>query len=143
MKILLRLLPGLLLSLPALAGSPADTLRTPGGVQYVLRQPGAGKAAGPKGAVRVHYTGFLPDGKFFESSATYGKPLRVRLGRGEVIPGWDELLPLLPAGARVWARIPAALAYGPGGQRDPDDETKYRIPPNTDLVFELEIVHVN
>ena len=122
---------------------PADTLRTPGGVQYVLRQPGQGPAAGPKAAVRVHYTGFLPNGKFFESSATDVRPLRVKLGRGEVIPGWEELLPLLPQGARVWARIPARLAYGSQGVRDPDDDTKYRIPPDSDLVFELEIVRVN
>ncbi|MCC3157912.1 FKBP-type peptidyl-prolyl cis-trans isomerase [Hymenobacter sp. 15J16-1T3B] len=121
----------------------ADTLRTPSGVQYVLRQPGQGAPAGPRAVVRVHYTGFLPNGKFFETSATDRRPLRVRLGRGEVIPGWDELLPLLPRGARVWTRIPARLAYGAEGQRDPDDPTHYRIPPDTDLVFELEIVQVN
>lgn len=125
------------------APSAADTLRTPGGVQYVLRQPGQGPVAGPKATVRVHYTGFLPNGKFFESSATDVRPLRVKLGRGEVIAGWEELLPLLPQGARVWTRIPARLAYASKGVRDPDDDTKYRIPPDTDLVFELEIVRVN
>jgi FKBP-type peptidyl-prolyl cis-trans isomerase len=91
----------------------------------------------------VHYTGFLPNGLFFDSSATDGSPLRVRLGRGEVIRGWEELLPLLSAGARVWARIPAALAYGAKGARDPDDDSRYRVPPDTDLIFELEIVRVN
>ncbi|GAB2956371.1 FKBP-type peptidyl-prolyl cis-trans isomerase [Hymenobacter coalescens] len=121
----------------------ADTLRTAGGVRYVLRAPGQGPVAGPKGAVRVHYTGFLPNGKFFDSSATDGRPLRVRLGRGEVIPGWEELLPLLAQGARVWARVPAQLAYGAKGVTDPMDDTKYRIPPDTDLVFELEMVKVN
>jgi FKBP-type peptidyl-prolyl cis-trans isomerase len=125
------------------AAPPADTLRTPGGVQYVLHQPGQGPVPGSRGTVRVHYTGFLPNGKFFDSSATDVRPLRVKLGRGEVIPGWEELLPLLPAGARVWTRIPARLAYGAKGVPDPDEPTRYRIPPDTDLVFELEIVRVN
>ncbi|RAK62251.1 FKBP-type peptidyl-prolyl cis-trans isomerase [Hymenobacter edaphi] len=133
----------LLLALTAAPAAAPDTLRTPGGVQYVLRAPGQGAPAGPRATVRVHYTGFLPSGKFFETSATDRRPLRVRLGRGEVIPGWDELLPLLPQGARVWTRIPARLAYGAEGQRDPDDASQYRIPPDTDLVFELEIVRVN
>lgn len=128
---------------PAQAPSAPDTLRTPGGVQYVVRQPGQGPAAGPKATVRVHYTGFLPNGKFFESSATDVRPLRVKLGRGEVIAGWEELLPLLPQGARVWARIPARLAYGSKGVVDQDNTLQYRIPPDSDLVFELEIVRVN
>lgn len=137
-----------MLSLALAAGPPhpaptADTLRTPGGVRYVLHQPGQGPVAGPRGSVRVHYTGFLPNGKFFDTSATDRRPLRVRLGRGEVIAGWDELLPLLSQGARVWARIPARLAYGAQGVRDPDDDTKYRIPPDSDLIFELQIVRVN
>lgn len=141
------MLPTLLL-LTLLGGRPAapappDTLRTPGGVQYVLHQPGQGAPAGPRAVVRVHYTGFLPNGKFFDTSATDRRPLRVRLGRGEVIPGWDELLPLLPQGARVWARIPARLAYGAEGQRNPDNTLQYIIPPDTDLIFELEIVQVN
>jgi FKBP-type peptidyl-prolyl cis-trans isomerase len=133
----------LLLALAAPSAPAADTLRTAGGVQYVLHQPGQGKTPGARGSVRVHYTGFLPNGKYFDTSATDRRPLRVRLGRGEVIPGWEELLPLLPEGARVWARIPARLAYGAKGVRDPDDDTKYRIPPDADLVFELEIVRVN
>lgn len=126
------------------APAVADTLRTPGGVQYVVHQPGQGPVAGPKGKVRVHYTGFLPNGKFFESStADLRRPLRVKLGRGEVIPGWEELLPLLSQGARVWARIPARLAYGSKGVVNQDNTQLYRIPPDTDLVFELEIVRVN
>ncbi|WP_078062756.1 FKBP-type peptidyl-prolyl cis-trans isomerase [Solirubrum puertoriconensis] len=133
--------------LPALgiaaANPEADTLRTPSGVRYVLREAGQGKPAGPSAAVRVNYTGFLPNGKFFDSSATDGRPIRVKLGKHEVIQGWEELLPLLPEGARVWARIPAELAYGAKGARDPDDDSKYRVPPNTDLVFELEIVRIN
>ncbi|KAA9325306.1 FKBP-type peptidyl-prolyl cis-trans isomerase [Hymenobacter busanensis] len=137
----LWLLP-LLASAQALVSLP-DTLRTPNGVRYVLHHPGIGPAAGPGARVVVHYSAFMPDGRLFDSSATDGRPLRLRLGRGEVIPGWEELLPLLSAGARVWARVPAALAYGPLGQRDPDNDREYRVPPNTDLLFELEIVRVN
>ena len=68
--------------------------------------------------------------------------MRFRVGRGEVISGWDELLPLLPAGSRVRAWVPAALAYGVTGVRDPDDDTRYLIPPNTNLVFELQVLSV-
>jgi FKBP-type peptidyl-prolyl cis-trans isomerase len=127
----------------AQAASPTDTLRTPGGVRYVIHHPGTGKLPSPDGRVQVHYTGFFTSGLYFDTSATDGRPLRVHLGRHEVIPGWEELLPLLPAGARVWAYIPAHLAYGSKGARDPDDELRFRIPPNTDLIFELEIVRVN
>jgi FKBP-type peptidyl-prolyl cis-trans isomerase len=90
----------------------------------------------------VHYTGFLPDGHIFDSSVAQGKPLRLRVGRGEVIPGWDEVLLHLPAGARAWVSIPARLAYGAQGVRNPDDERRYLSPPDTNLVFELEIVKV-
>ncbi|GAA4389838.1 FKBP-type peptidyl-prolyl cis-trans isomerase [Hymenobacter koreensis] len=120
-----------------------DTLQTVRGVRYVLHEAGTGELPSANGRVVVHYSAFLPNGRLFDSSATHGRPVRLRLGRGEVIQGWEELLPLLHAGARVWARIPAALAYGAAGQRDPDDERLYRVPPNTDLLFELSIVRVN
>ena len=101
---------------------------------------GTGPLAQVGSRVAVRYTGFLPDGHLFDASAVSGGPLRFRMGRGEVIAGWDELLPLLPVGSRVRAWIPAALAYGSTGVRDPDDESRYLIPPNTELVFELQVL---
>lgn len=118
------------------------TQRTPGGVRFVFRERGTGPVAKPGSRVAVRYTGFLPDGHVFDATEAQGGPLRFRVGRHEVIAGWDELLPLLPAGSRVRAWIPATLAYGAKGVRNPDDDSRFIIPPNTELVFELLVISV-
>ncbi|GAB3861772.1 hypothetical protein GCM10028822_41630 [Hymenobacter terrigena] len=129
------------------AGASPDTAHlapqfTPGGVRFVFRERGAGPLPKPGQRVAVRYTGFLPDGHVFDATAASGEPVRFRVGRKEVIAGWDELLPLLPVGSRVRASIPAALAYGAAGVRDPDDDSRYVIPPNTELVFEMQVISV-
>jgi FKBP-type peptidyl-prolyl cis-trans isomerase len=139
---LLGLCWALLLAVPGHAQALPDTVRLPSGVRYVVRTPGSGAVAQAGDRMAVHYTGFLPDGHIFDSSVAQGRPLRLRVGRGEVIPGWDEVLQKLPAGTRAWVFIPAAQAYGTKGARHPDDESRYLIPPGTDLVFELEVVRV-
>ena len=80
--------------------------RTRSGVRFVFRERGAGPQAQPDSRVAVRYTSFLPDGHIFDANVAAGGPLRFRVGRGEVISGWDELLPLLPAGSRVRAWRP-------------------------------------
>nr|WP_310398089.1 FKBP-type peptidyl-prolyl cis-trans isomerase [Hymenobacter sp.] len=65
-----------------------------------------------------------------------------RIAAAEVIPGWDALLPLVPAGSRVRCWVPAAPAHGATGVRTCDDSTRFTIPPNTELVFELQVVSV-
>lgn len=134
-------------ALEATAPAPADTARarllvTTGGVRYLVRELGTGAKPLAGSRVAVRYAGFLPDGRSFDATAASGGPLRFRVGRGEVIRGWDELLPLLPAGSRVRAWVPAALAYGPTGVPHPEDEHRYVIPPNSDLIFELQLVSV-
>lgn len=119
-----------------------DTLRTTSGVRYLIETRGTGPIPQPGDKLTVEYSGFLPNGKVFDSSVVDGHPLRLRVGRGEVIKGWDEVLLLLPTGTRARVWIPATLAYGPQGARDPDDDSRYVIPPNTDLVFELTVVKV-
>ncbi|MFD2784829.1 FKBP-type peptidyl-prolyl cis-trans isomerase [Hymenobacter rubripertinctus] len=129
---------------------PADSLlqratTTPSGLRYTIRQVGTGPRAQPGSRVVVHYTGFLAaDGHLFDTSVQQGGPLKVRAGRQSVIAGFDEALLLLPEGSRARVWIPADLAYGAKGRPDPDDETekKYLIPPNADLIFELEILKV-
>ena len=145
--------PGTKPAVPTTPSAPATTTAFPdsahltpqttrSGVRVVFHERGAGAQAQLGSRVAVRYTGFLPDGHIFDATAAAGGPLRFRVGRQEVIAGWDELLPLLPAGSRVRAWIPAALAYGATGVRDPDDYTRYLIPPNTALVFELQVVSV-
>lgn len=132
---------------PILIPAPSDSAHlttqfTRGGVRFVVHERGTGAVPQAGSRVAVRYTGFLPDGRLFDATAASGGPLRFRVGRGEVIRGWDELLPLLPAGSRARAWIPAGLAYGATGVRDPDDDSRYLIPPNTELVFELLVVSV-
>ncbi|OGX84786.1 hypothetical protein BEN48_15725 [Hymenobacter glacialis] len=134
-------------SAPTAPPAGSDTARlvpqlTRSGVRFVFRERGTGPLARAGSRVAVRYTGFLPDGHIFDATVATGGPLRFRVGRGDVIPGWDELLLLVPAGSRVKAWIPAALAYGATGVPDPDDERRYLIPPNTELVFELEVLSV-
>ena len=118
------------------------TQRTSGGVRFVFRERGTGPVAKAGSRVAVRYTGFLPDGHIFDATEAWGGPLRFRVGRHEVIAGWDELLPLLPAGSRVRAWIPATLAYGAKGVRHPDDDSRFMSPPDTELVFELQVISV-
>ena len=144
--------PGLKPAVPSTPTAPAagsDTTTahlvphfTRNGVRFVFRERGTGPMAQVGSRVAVRYTGFLPDGHVFDANVASGGPLRFRVGHGEVITGWDELLPLLPAGSRVRAWVPAGLAYGATGAYDPDDNTRYLIPPNTELVFELQILSV-
>lgn len=126
---------------PAVADT-ALSERTASGVRYTVRQPGSGPTARKGDRMQVHYTGLLPDGHIFDSSVAQGKPLRLRVGTGQVIPGWDEVLLLLPMGSRARIWIPAALAYGSAGVRNPDDDTQFIVPPNTSLIFEVEVVKV-
>ncbi|MBT9393516.1 FKBP-type peptidyl-prolyl cis-trans isomerase [Hymenobacter sp. NST-14] len=118
---------------------------TASGLRYAIRQAGTGPRAQVGSRVTVHYTGFLAaDGHIFDTSVQQGGPLKVRAGRRAVIKGFDEALLLLPQGSRARVWIPAALAYGRKGRLDPDDDAgkRYLIPPNTDLIFELEILKV-
>ena len=119
-----------------------DTLRTASGVRYFIKQAGTGQPAQPGDRLTMRYTGYLPNGRIFDTSVADGAPLRFRAGRGEVIRGWDELALLLPAGTRAHVWISADLAYGHKGSRDPDDESRYLIPPDTDLEFELEVIKI-
>lgn len=129
---------------------PADSLlaravTTASGLRYALRQPGTGPLPKAGSRVTVHYSGFLAaDGHLFDTSVQQGGPLKVWAGQQEVIRGFDEALLLLPQGSRARIWIPAALAYGAKGRLDPDDDDghRYLIPPNSDLIFELEVLKV-
>lgn len=126
---------------------PTDTTHhqlqyTQHGVRFVFWEHGTGHLVQEGSRVAVRYTGFLPDGHIFDASAASGGPLRFRVGHKDVIAGLDELMPLLTVGSRVRAWIPAALAYGAKGVTDPDDETHFIIPPNTELLFEILVVSV-
>jgi len=95
---------------------------------------GSGDPARAGVGVRVHYTGWLPDGTTFDSSRD-GEPLSFALGAGRVIPGWDEGVAGMRVGGKRRLVIPPALAYGEQGYPG-------AIPPNATLVFEVELLEI-
>ena len=98
---------------------------------------GAGDAQRPKPGDRVvvHYTGWLTDGKKFDSSVDRGDPLEFSLGAGRVIKGWDEGVAGMKVGGKRQLHIPPQLGYGDRGAGGV-------IPPGATLIFDVELVGV-
>ena len=122
------------------AGGPSKTtgkpVTTPSGLKYWELKKGTGAVAKTGDSVKVHYTGWLTDGKKFDSSLDRGEPFGFKLGAGMVIKGWDEGVAGMKVGGKRQLRIPANLGYGANGAGGV-------IPPNADLVFDVELLGVN
>jgi len=118
---------------PAVALPAAPPVMQQGLVTEVLKR-GQGKEARSGDTVQVHYVGSFPDGRRFETSRDRGEPFRFQLGAGKVMRGWDEGIQGMKAGEVRKLTIPPSLAYG--------DSQVGAIPPNSTLVFELELVSV-
>jgi peptidylprolyl isomerase len=108
---------------------------TPSGLQYVDLKVGTGASPKPGQTTVVHYTGWLVDGKKFDSSKDRGQPFTFAVGRGQVIKGWDEGVATMKVGGTRKLVIPPDLAYGARGAGGV-------IPPNATLTFEVELLEV-
>lgn len=107
---------------------------TASGLQYKVLKAGTGKTPAKGDSVTVHYRGRLIDGTEFDSSYSRGEPITFKSDR--VIAGWTEALLMMQEGAKWELYIPAKLAYGARGAGD-------RIPPNSALIFDVELIKVD
>ena len=103
-------------------------------LQIIDLQAGDGKAAVKGALITTQYTGWLEDGTEFDSSWSRGKPFQCVIGTGRVIKGWDQGLMGMQVGGKRQLRVPARLGYG--------ERTMGKIPPNSNLVFEIELLEV-
>lgn len=109
---------------------------TQSGLQFEDKRAGTGAKARSGQNVVVHYTGWLTDGRKFDSSRDRNQPFAFGLGAGQVIAGWDEGVEGMQVGGLRRLTIPPQLGYGEFGAGGV-------IPPNATLVFEVELLEVN
>ena len=107
---------------------------SPSGLRYREDAVGEGREAKRGDTVFVHYTGTLQDGSKFDSSRDRGQPLQFSLGGGQVIKGWDEGIAGMKVGGKRTLVIPPELGYGARAIGP--------IPPNSTLVFDVELLGV-
>lgn len=121
------------------AYAAAKTMTMPSGLKLIDEKMGSGAEALKGKTVSVHYTGWLDDhgkkGKKFDSSLDRGEPFDFSLGQGMVIRGWDEGVAGMKVGGKRQLLIPSALGYGARGAGG-------AIPPNANLIFDVELLHV-
>lgn len=120
---------------PAAVTSASGVVTTASGLQYRVLASGPADGRSPTffDSVMVHYHGTLTDGTVFDSSLERGQP--ATFGVGQVIAGWTEALKMMKPGDKWLLYIPSPLAYGSravGG----------KIPPNSDLIFQVELLQV-
>lgn len=117
---------------PALGVDLAQMRATRGGVFVRDLRVGEGMRAGPEVQVSVRYAGFLADGTPIDSAGARDAPVSFRVGRREVIAGWEEGIVGMRVGGRRQLVIPGAMGYGARGAGP--------IPANATLVFTIDLV---
>ena len=116
-------------------GEAGGEVTTTSGLKYIDEVVGTGDSPTSGKNVTVHYTGMLENGTKFDSSVDKGQPYTFRIGTGTVIKGWDEGLMTMKVGGKRRLIVPAKLAYGAASRPG--------IPPNSTLIFDVELLGVN
>jgi FKBP-type peptidyl-prolyl cis-trans isomerase FklB len=111
----------------------SEVVVTDSGLQYEVLKAAEGKKPGATDSVTVHYEGTLLDGSVFDSSYQRNEPASFPLNM--VIAGWTEGVQLMSEGAKYRFFIPSALGYGERG-------AGAAIPPNADLIFDVELLSI-
>lgn len=112
-----------------------DTVTTASGLKYIDLKVGTGASPQSGDTVTVHYTGWLTDGKKFDSSKDRSEPFKFPIGKGRVIKGWDEGVATMKVGGTRKLIIPPQLGYGARGFPPV-------IPPNSVLIFDVDLLSV-
>ena len=114
----------------------SEFVETNTGLKYSDIKTGSGQTAKSGDLVSVHYTGWLTDGKRFDSSVLRQKPFSFPLGQGRVIAGWDEGVAGMQIGGIRQLVIPPELGYGERGAGG-------AIPAGATLIFEVELIEIS
>ncbi len=109
-----------------------DTIKSETGLKYIHIEQGRGVAAAKGDIVIIKYSGYLPDGKIFDSSVERGETIKFNLGQS--LPGLDEGIGYMKQGGKIRLVIPYSLGFGENG-RGP-------IPPKTDVIYDIELLEV-
>ncbi len=106
---------------------------TDSGLQYEILEQGDGPTPAVTQTVKTHYHGSFIDGQVFDSSVTRNEPAEFQLD--QVIPGWTEIMSMMPVGSKWRVVIPYPLAYGEAGSPPV-------IPPHATLIFEIHLIDI-
>ncbi len=110
-----------------------EAKKTSTGIRYIVLREGQGETGKPGDKARVLYVGRLLNGTVFDQATEPDKAFTFRVGRGQVIEGWDQILQQMKPGEKRLVIIPPELAYGTRGQPP-------KIPRSATLVFEMEVL---
>ena len=113
-----------------------NAITLPSGLKFVEIKEGTGASPKTGQLVEVHYTGWLENGKKFDSSKDRGQTFEFPIGKGRVIKGWDEGVASMKIGGTRKLIIPSALGYGSQGAGNV-------IPPDATLIFEVELIGIS